>query len=114
MEPKRKHGSEHVLMGKDFVKGRDCDLHTFAPNASIATARCVIYDAVAKRKCLKSCDVRQAYTFGQADRCTFVHCPPGKSRSYDTGGSPLVYEITGNCYGSPGAPKRWNIAIHNT
>ena len=102
-----------VLMGNDFVKGRDCDFHTFAPNASIATARCVIYDAVAKRKCLKSCDVRQAYTIGQADRRTFVQCPPGRRRSYDADGSPLVYEITGNCYGSPGAPKRWNIAIHN-
>jgi hypothetical protein len=77
-------------MGNDFVKGRDCDFHTFAPNASIATARCVIYDAVSKRKCLKSCDVRQAYTFGQADLRTFVQCPPGRHRSYDADGSPLV------------------------
>ena len=47
------------------------------------------------------------------DEFFFVQCPPDRRRSYDADGSPLVYEITGNCYDSPGAPKRWNTAIHN-
>lgn len=102
-----------MVLGNDFVKGRDCDTHTFAPNATVNTARAKVYDAVMKGYCLKSCDVKQAYTFGQADRRTFVHCPPGRSRTYDDDGEPLVYELTGNCYGSPGAPKRWHIAVHN-
>ena len=36
-----------VVMGQNFVKGRDCDYNTFAPNAHITTARCLIYDSVA-------------------------------------------------------------------
>lgn len=103
-----------VIMGNDFVKGRDCDYNTFAPNAHVTTARCMIYDAVSHGKCLKLCDVKQAYTFSQADRRVFVNCPPGRKKTYDHDGTPHVYEITGNCYGSPGASKRWNIAIHNT
>lgn len=27
--------------------------------------------------------------------------------------TPLVYEIVGNCYGSPAAPARWHVEIHN-
>ena len=110
---KQKTKFRSVVLGNDFVKGRDCDTHTFAPNATVNTARAKVYDAVVKGYCLKSCDVKQAYTFGQADRRTFVHCPPGRSRNYDENGKPLVYELTGNCYGSPGAPKRWHIAVHN-
>ena len=102
-----------VVCGQDYVKGRDCDFNVFAPNAHIATARCMAYDAVANGLQFKSCDVKQAFTFGQADRRTFVRCPPGRKQQYDKNGQPLVYEITGNCYGSPGAPKRWNVAIHN-
>jgi hypothetical protein len=102
-----------VVCGQEYVKGRDCDYNCFAPNAHITTARCMAYDAVANDLCFKSCDVKQAFTFGQADRRTFVRCPPGRKQQYDEDGTPLVYEITGNIYGSPGAPKRWNIAVHN-
>jgi len=33
---------------------------------------------------------------------------------YGIDGKPLVHELVGNLYGSPGAPKRWNITIHNS
>jgi hypothetical protein len=102
-----------VIVGSDYQKGRDYEADTYAPCPQIVTARCMIHDAVVNRKQCKKCDVKQAFTFGKADRRAFVHCPPGMKRSYDSDGKPLVYEISGNCYGSPSAPCRWHVEIHN-
>ena len=102
-----------VILGNDYIKGRDCGSNTYAPCAQICTARCMLHDALCNDKCFKSCDIKQAFTFGKADKRVFVKCPPGKRRTYGPDGEPLVYEIIGNCYGSPGAPRRWNVAIHN-
>ena len=102
-----------VIMGADYVKGRDCGESTYAPCPQMVTARCMVHDAITNRKCLKCCDVKQAFTFGCADRRVFVHCPPGRKHTYGPDGKPLVYEIVGNCYGSPAAPARWHVEIHN-
>jgi hypothetical protein len=103
-----------VLLGNSsFVPDVDYDANTFAPNAQTTTARVMCANAVQHDLNFKSCDVRQAFTFGEADRRVFVGCPPGRQTTYGPDGRPLVYEILKNCYGSPAAPKRWHIAIHN-
>jgi hypothetical protein len=103
-----------VLVGNSsFVPDVDYDASTFTPNAQTTTARVMCADAVQHSRCYKSCDVRQAFTFGEADRRVFVGCPPGRQTTFGPDGRPLVYEILKNCYGSPAAPKRWHVAIHN-
>ena len=102
-----------MLLGNSYRPGIDYDPHSFAPCAQQATARLMALDALQHGKCLKSCDVKQAFTFGKAERRCFVKCPPGKKQSYDASGSPLVYEIMKNLYGSPSGPKRWHVEIHN-
>ena len=102
-----------VIMGNSYRPGIDYENNTFAPCAQQATARLIALDALQHGKCLKSCDVKQAFTFGQADRRCFVQCPPGKKRAYDDDGNPLVYEIIKNCYGAPNGPRRFHIEIHN-
>jgi hypothetical protein len=72
-----------VIMGNSYRPGIDYENNTFAPCAQQATARLIALDALQHGKCLKSCDVKQAFTFGQADRRCFVQCPPGKKRAYD-------------------------------
>jgi hypothetical protein len=103
-----------VIMGADYVKGRDCGENTYAPCPQMVSARAMVHDAVVNNKCLMSCDVKQAYSFGSADRRVFVHCPPGRRQTYGPDGKPLCYEIIGNCYGSPSAPSRWHVEIHNS
>lgn len=56
-----------VVCGQEYVKGRGFDFNVFAPNAHIVTAMCMAYVVVAKGLQFKSCDVKQAFTFGQAD-----------------------------------------------
>ena len=57
--------------------------------------------------------MKQVFIFGTADRCVFVHCPPGRNHTYGPDGKPLCYEIVGSCYGSLVAPSRWHVQIHN-
>ena len=103
-----------VMCGQNYVPGRDCGTNTYAPNAHITTARCLILDAVQNDKCLKSCDVKQAYTFAPADKRVFISTPPGRKHRYDsTTGERLGYEITGNIYGSPSGAVQWNTCCHN-
>jgi hypothetical protein len=102
-----------VLMGNTFRPDIDYDSNSFAPCASLCTARCMALDAVQHKKCLKSCDVKQAFTFGEPDRRTFIRIPPGKELCYDKDGNPLVCEIVKNVYGSPVGPVRWHVEIHN-
>ena len=104
-----------VLLGNDYRPGVDFGDNKFAPCAQIRTARMMVADAVQHRKCVKSCDAKQAFTNGQAERRVFIDCPPGRAREYDPDtGAPLCYEITKNCYGSPTAPRQWNIDMHNS
>jgi histone deacetylase 1/2 len=101
-----------VVDGAGYVPGRDCGFDTYAPCPQMCTARCMIHDSVINDKCCKSCDVAQAFTFGCADRRVFVKCPPGRKQTYGPDGNPLVYEIVGNCYGSPSAPSRWHACLY--
>ena len=104
-----------VLLGNDYRPGIDFGDNTYAPCAQIRTARMMVADAVQHRKCIKACDAKQAFTNGQAERRVFVQAPPGRVRDYDDQtGEPYVYEITKNCYGSPTAPRQWNIELHNS
>ena len=103
-----------VVDGAGYVPGRDCGFDTYAPCPQMVTARCMIHSAVVNDLELKSCDVAQAFTFGSADRRVFVKCPPGRKQTYGADGKPLCYEIVGNCYGSPSAPSRWHVEIHNS
>ena len=104
-----------VVCGNEYRKGIDFDSNVYAPCPHLATARVMIAEAVQSGKCVKKYDVSQAFTFGQTDRRCFIKSPPGRKLHYDPDtGERMSYEILKNLYGSPSAPRRWHIELHNT
>ena len=103
-----------VIMGNNYRPGIDFEQNNFAPCAHVTTVRMMVLCALQFGLQFKSFDVAQAFTMGQADRRCFIGTPPGRKTSYDKHGNPLVFEILKNTYGSPAAPRRWHVEMHNS
>ena len=96
---------------------------TFAPTVRHNTLKLLIASYIARaaqgaklhRTRYRSFDVPAAFLHGEGSqdgRERHIRPPPGYRR-YDRRGIPIVWKLTGNCYGRCAAPRIWYETIHS-
>ena len=102
-----------VAQGFSQVEGVDFN-ETYAPVLKMATLRCALALAAARRYSVVQLDVTTAFLYGSLKERLFAKIPPGYNEFVDAdlNGNDYVLELKKSMYGLKQAGRSWNDTLH--
>jgi len=102
-----------VAQGFSQVEGVDFN-ETYAPVLKMATLRCALALAAARRYSIVQLDVTTAFLYGSLKERLFAKIPPGYNQFVDANldANKYVLELTKSMYGLKQAGRSWNETLH--